>query len=49
MRTLKSFGNVEPFLDKFDSKIDEINQVNSSKFLTSSILNGMSKAMIMIV
>lgn len=49
MRTLKSLGSITPFLDKFEGKLDEINQVNAEKFLTSSILNGMGKAMIMIV
>ena len=49
MRTVKSFGHPKTFIDKFSSKLEELNVVNSKKHLTTSFLTGMSKAMIMIV
>ena len=49
MRTVKSFGHPKTFVDKFGEKLDELNVVNAKKYMTTSILTGMSKAMIMFV
>ena len=49
MRTVKSFGHPQTFHDKFSSKLEELNLVNSKKHFTSCFLTGMSKAMIMLI
>lgn len=49
MRTVKSFGHPTTFINKFGDKLEELNEVNAKKYLTSSFLTGMGKAMIMLV
>lgn len=49
MRTVKSFGHPKTFIDKFAEKLDELSALNTKKYITSSILTGMGKAMIMFV
>ena len=49
MRTVKSFGHPKTFVDKFASKLQDLNSMNGKKYLTTSFLTGMGKAMIMFV
>jgi ABC-type multidrug transport system fused ATPase/permease subunit len=49
IRTVKSMGRPESFLQKFDEKLDELSKVNKEKFLKSAFTFGMSKGMIMFV
>ena len=49
IRTVKSLGRPQAFVNEFGKKLDELNEVSMKKHFTTGVLTGMSKAMIMIV
>jgi hypothetical protein len=49
IRTVKSLGRPEGFMQIFSEKLDDLNLINNEKYLKSAILTGMSKGMIMFV
>lgn len=49
VRTVKSFGNVQAFINIFSAKLDEISKLTSEKALKNSILQGLSRGSVMFV
>lgn len=49
IRTVKSFGHNQLFLNKYNEKLDNLSKLNSEKSLKSSFFDGMGRGMIMIV
>jgi ABC-type bacteriocin/lantibiotic exporter with double-glycine peptidase domain len=49
IRTVKSLGRPEGFMQKFSEKLDDLSVINNEKHLKTAILTGMSKGMIMFV
>jgi hypothetical protein len=49
IRTVKSFGNNQLFLNKYEEKLDNLSKLNSEKALKSSFFDGMGRGMIMVV
>jgi ATP-binding cassette subfamily B (MDR/TAP) protein 1 len=49
IRTVKSFGNEDVFMNIFIGKLDELSKLSSSKQLRSSFLQGLSRGSVMFI